>query len=61
MAILKVLRLMVRPKKLFAYLRLRQERKDRYLTLRRVTHLESAQRLHDKIRILNQQMADLLQ
>jgi hypothetical protein len=56
MRISKVFRLMVRPKKLFAYLQMQQELKLRYSVLSRVTRLESVQDLHDKIRNLQARM-----
>jgi hypothetical protein len=59
MTISKALRLLASPTRLSAYLRLRRERRDRYLTLCKVTRLESAQRLADKIREIDRQMAEL--
>lgn len=56
MRIWKALCLLARPWRFFAYLRLRRERNRLFSTLWRVTHLESVQRLHDKIRQVEHQM-----
>lgn len=43
----------------FAYLQLRQDRRSYCYTLSKVTSLESAQNLHDKIRAIDEKIADL--
>lgn len=56
----RALVLMVSPRKLSPYLHLLRERRSYYYTLSKVTHIESAQRLHDKIRRIDRQMNDLV-
>lgn len=59
MTISQALRLLASPTRLSAYLRLRRERKERYTMLQRVTSTRSIQDLHDKIRTINEEIADL--
>ena len=59
MAISKVLRLLASPKKLFAYLRLRADKSNRLQNLCRVTSLESAYRLREKIAEIDRKIAEL--
>lgn len=59
MNFLKALARMVSPMRLFAFLLLLLDRRSYCYTLSKVTRLESAQDLHDKIRAIDKKMWEL--
>ena len=59
MNFLKALARMVSPMRFFVFLRLQRERRSYCYTLSKVTRLESAQDLHDKIRAIDKKMLEL--
>lgn len=59
MTLKQFLRFLLNPKKFIQFYLLVREKRDRYKTLYKVTRLESAQDLHDKIRAIDTKLKEM--